>query len=589
MEWQSWVTVGVLAALLIGIARELATPDVALAGGLLALGASGVLSPQETFAGFANPVLPAVAGLLVLSAALRETGALDVCLQRAVGGASTETEGTTRLAPVLAVSSAFLNNVTLVALTTPWVRDWARRRRLSPSRMLLPMDYATVLGSVTTAIGTSTTLVVSALLVETGYDALGLFEISPAGIPVCIIGLLYLRFAAPRLLPERRDPVDDVGARRREYTAAMIVEQTAPFIASTVEEARLRQLPGLFLVEIDRGGRIITPVGPEQRLEAGDRLVFAGAVATLIDLQRMPGLAPADESANATPPHGDRRLVEAVVSSNSRLVRRSIRDANFRTVYDAAVIAVHRSGERVGGKIGAIELRPGDTLLLQTAPGFLRAHGDSADFYLVSEVARVSPARRDRAGVALLLLAGTVAAVASGAAPLALAAPVAAALSVACRCLSIGSARASVDWSVLVAIGSGLGLATALDKTGVAHSAAQFLVESAGALGPIAALAAVYLCVLLLSELLNHTAAAAIGVPIAVAAALELGTDPRAFAVAVALGASCSFALPMSYQTHLIVYGPGGYRPRDFLRAGLPLDALCAAVALLLIPLLWPL
>jgi di/tricarboxylate transporter len=588
MDGPAWITLAVLAIVLVGIAREVGGPDLWMVGGLLALGLLGVLQPKEAFAGFANPVLPAIGGLLVVSAALRETGLMERLFAPVLMGVRGEAGAVRRLAPVLAAGSAFLNNVTLVALATPLVRDWTRRRGLSHSRMLIPLDYATILGSVTTLIGTSTTLVVAALIVDGGLEPMRFFELAPVGIPLCIAGLIYLSAIAPRVLPDRRDPADEVGDHRREYTATMIVAEGAPLTDRTVEEAGLRHLPGLFLVEIDRGGRVITPVAPDQGLRAGDRLVFAGVVATIVDLQTIPGLVPATEEDTAAPVRGDRRLVEAVVSSSSPLVGRSIRDVSFRTLFDAAVIAVHRNAERMGGKIGEIVLRPGDTLLLQTGPGFLRAHRNSPDFYLVSELAAPSVERRDRAGIAGVILVAMVGVVAAGLLPIAFAAPLAAGALVATRCISGAVARASVSWSILVIIGAGLGFASALEKTGAASAAAQLLVTMAGNLGPLGALAMVYLAALLMAEFLHHTAAAAIVVPVAFATAAQLGVDPRGFVMAVAFGASCSFAIPVSYQTHLIVYGPGGYRFRDFVRVGIPLDLLCAGVALLLIPRIWP-
>jgi di/tricarboxylate transporter len=304
-------------------------------------------------------------------------------------------------------------------------------------------------------------------------------------------------------------------------------------------------------------------------LVAGDCLVFAGAVSSIVDLQRMRGLIPAsgdEESSRVL--SADHRLVEAVVSSSSPLVGNSVRDSNFRTVYDAAVIAVHRNAERVPGKIGEIVLRPGDTLLLQCASGFLRAHGNSPDFFLVSELADTQPRRHDRAWVALSILVVMICVAGPGFLPISIASFVAAGA---------------------IVIGAGLGVATAMEKTGAASTVAHLLVGFAGSLGPLAALAVVYLVGLMLAEMLHHNAAVALMFPIAVAAASELGVDPRGFVMAVAISGACAFASPVTYQTHLMVYGPGGYRFSDFVRVGLPLDFLCAAIAIAIIPVVWPL
>jgi di/tricarboxylate transporter len=589
MEWQGWLTLAVVVVCLVGMIREVAAPDLVMMAGLFTLTASGVLTPAETFTGFANPALAAVGALFVVSAALRETGALEMVASRLFGRARGERSGIARICAPVAVFSAFLNNAPIVAMLTPVVMDWCRRRRVAPSKLLLPLSYASILGSVTTVIGTSTTLTVAALVIDSGMPQIGFFELLPVGLPLALLGLLYLVFVAPALLPDRQDLAEIVGEHRREYTAAMQVEAECPLIGQSIEEAGLRHLPGLFLVEVDRGGRIITPVGPDWVIRADDRLVFAGVVSTIVELQRIRGLVPVTEEEVPASESGARRLVEAVVSLSSPLVNRSIREASFRTVYDAAVVAVHRNGERVPGKIGAIVLRPGDTLLLQTAPGFMRAHRNSPDFYLTSEVADSEPPRYELAWVAIGVLAAMVLCSSLGIYPISISAFLAAGVLIVTRCITGPQARSSVVWSILIVIGAGLGIATAMEKTGAARAVAVLITELSSGAGPVVSLAFVYLATLVMAELLHHNAAVALMFPIAVASAGQLGADPRPFVMAVAVAGCLAFASPVTYQTHLIVYGPGGYRFTDFTRVGLPLDLLCGAGAVALIPLIWPL
>lgn len=587
MDWQGWLTILVVVLMVTAMARELAGPDLILLAGLFTLAAAGVLTPAETFSGFSNPAMATVGALLVMSAALRDSGAMEATFGRLFGRTRNEAVALLRMIVPISVLSAFLNNTTIVAMMTPVVIDWTRRNRLAPSRFLIPLSYATVLGGVTTLIGTTTNLLVSGLLDQSGMEPMGLFELAPVGIPVCVAGLAYLVVAGRRLLPERRDLCEELGDRRREYTVAMIVEPHCPLIGQSIEEAGLRHLPGLFLVEIDRGGRIITPVAPDEAIEEGDRLIFAGVVSTIVDLQKLRGLTPANDLDEKAPIEPGRRLTEAVVSRSSPLVDRSIRDASFRTVYDAAVIAVHRNGERVGGKIGDIVLEPGDTLLLQTSPGFARAHRNSPDFYLVSEIPGTETPRYDRARVALVVLVAMVGVVVAGWLPLSIAAFLAAGALVATRCISGTAAHRAVDWPILLVMGAAIGIGMAMEKTGAAHAIAHSILGGIGSFGPWTALAATYLAALLLTESIGHAGAAALMFPVAVATARELGVEPRGFVMAVAIAASCGFASPFAYQTHLIVFGPGRYRFSDFVRVGLPLDLIVAAVALLLIPLVW--
>jgi len=589
LDWQGWLTLAVVVASLAAMVRELAAPDLVMMAGLFVLAATGVLTPQETFSGFANPALAAIGALFIVSAGLRETGALELVTARLFRGARGERSGILRISGPVALLSGFLNNAPIVAMMTPVVSGWSRRLGVSASRLLIPLSYASILGSITTIIGTSTTLTVAALVTGAGMEKLAFFELLPVGLPIAVVGILYLLVVAPRLLPDRQEPAEYVGEHRREYTATMLVEPNCPLAGQTVTEAGLRQLPGLFLVEIERGEHILTPVGPDQMIRAGDRLVFAGVVSTIVELQRIRGLSALTEEDVAAPAARAARLVEAVVSLSSPLVGQSIREASFRTVYDAAVVAVHRNGERVPGKIGAIVLRAGDTLLLQTAPGFMRAHRNSPDFYLTTEVPEHQPRRHDRAWVAGLILVAMVTCSALGFLDISVAAFLAAGALILTRCISGQAARSSVGWQILIVIGAGLGIAAAMEKTGAAQAIATLITGSVGSIGPIATLAVVYLITLLMAETLHHTAAVALMFPIAMAAAAQQGVDPRPFVIAVAVGGCLAFASPVTYQTHLIVYGPGGYRFADFVRVGIPLDLLCAALALVLIPFIWPL
>ena len=588
LDFQGWLTLGVVVVMLGAMVRGIAAPDLIMMAGLFVLALTGVLTPEETFRGFANPAMMTVGALFILSAAMRETGALEISLGRLFGKSKSEVAGMVRTLPVLAGLSAFLNNAPIVAMMTPLLIDWARRHRISPSRLLIPLSYSTILGSIITIIGTSVTLTVAGLVIQSGMEPLSLFELAPVGLPICGVGLFYLLLVAPRILPTRTDPASEVGDHQREYTVAMIVEENCTLIGQNIEDAGLRALPGLFLFEIERGGRRITPVAPDEVISAGDRMVFAGVVSTIVDLQRIRGLVPVDDEDMPARAEMRHRLIEAVISRSSPLVNRSIKEANFRSVYDAAVIAVHRNGERVPGKLGSIVLRPGDTLVFQAAPDFLNSHRNSPDFYLVSEVAESHAPRHDRAWFAIGVFLTMVVLAATEIIPIAIGSFVAGGILIATRCISGPMARKSVHMNVLVVIAAGLGIATAIEKTGAAAAIADLLVRQSSVLGPVALLATIYLVTMAMSELLHHAASAALMFPIAMAAANQAGLDPRGFVIAVALGAACAFASPVTYQTHLLVYGPGGYRFTDFVRVGLPLDLICAAVAITLIPMIWP-
>ncbi len=581
-----WLTLGILGLMVVGLLQERLTPDTLVFGALLLLMLSGVLEPEEALGGFASPTVFTVLGLFIVAGALQHTGALEGVSRRLLGSARGLESALLRLMGTTTVASAFLNNTPIVAVLLPTTLGWAKRMRISPSKLLIPLSYAAVVGGVCTLIGTSTNLVVNGLMEGRGMPGLAMFELAWVGVPCALVTIAVVTLLAPRLLPERVDALQRIGEDERRYLVELEVTSPSPLAGQTIEAAGLRHLPGLFLVRIERSTGTISPVGPEERLLPGDRLTFAGVVETIVDLKKLRGLV---SIVHDRPLQADQsfRLHEAVVASGSPLVGQNIRDAGFRGRYNAAVVAVHHHGERVDSKIGDIVMRPVDVLLIEAAPGFARSFRNSTDFYLVSEVEDSAPPLHQRSGWASLVLASVVLLAASGLVPVVLAALAGAGAAVALRCISPGDARRTIDLSVLAVIGASLGLARALEKSGVAAAVADLLVEVGRGLGPVGVLAAVYVSTMLLTEVISNNAAAALVFPVAFAAAVQLDVDPRPFSIAVAVAASLSLATPLGYQTNLMVYGPGGYRFTDFLRLGAPLQLALACVALVLIPLVW--
>ncbi len=606
MSVDAWITVGITVLVFVALVREIAPADLLFLAATALLAMLGIITTEQAFSGFANPGVLMVAVLFVVAAGLRETGLLDYVGQHILGSVKSERKALARLAGLVLPLSAFLNNTPIVAMLMPVTIDWCRRQQSSPSRLLIPLSFLAILGGTCTLIGTSTNLVVNGLMVsehtrrlarpDSGDPAftnelrgMNLLEITWVGLPYALIGTAYLMLTQRRLLPERKELLEQLGESRREYLVEMLIHPGCRLIGKTVEEAGLRQLPGLFLIEIDRDGKTIGPVGPDEIMEQGDRLIFTGIVSSIVDLERIPGLVPAaDPTYEITPSKQKRRhLVEVVISATSPLVGKTIREADFRAAYGAAVVAVHRSGERVTSKIGDVELRPGDTLLLQTRPHFLRAHRNDSSFYLISNVEEWRPLRRDRAWIALALFAGLIGLMTTGVVEPVVAGSLVAALMVLLGCISAGDARKSVEWQVLVTIAASFGLGTALQSTGAAYAISKLLVESIQAWGAIAALATFYLLASVLTAVITNNAAAVLLFPFCVETAAQLEVSPRPFLVALMLAASASFATPIGYQTNMMVYGPGGYRFLDFVRIGLPLNLLLWVTALLLIPLFW--
>ncbi len=404
-----------------------------------------------------------------------------------------------------------------------------------------------------------------------------LFEIGKVGLPCAIVGTMVLLVLGPRLLPSIPEVSQQFDSQRREYLAELLVQPDCPLIGQTVQAAGLRHLPSLFLVEINRHAEVVTPVTPSDILHSGDRLVFSGVVETIVDLEKIPGLVPvADLTYDVSPAARHRRnLTEVVLSRTCPLIGTTVREGGFRQRYNAAIIAVHRNGARLTNKIGDIVLEPGDTLLLQTRGNFARTYRDSRDFYLVSDV-EGSPRRHDRAPLAAILAMSLIAwlcltsyfrmrGLFPGIASTGFAAITIAGLMTASRCLTIDTARSSINLPLLITIGAALGLARALEQSGAAGSIAAGIIGVVGE-RPIVLLIVIYLMTVIFTEMISNTAVAATMLPLAIAVGEGSGVSARPFIMAVSLAASLSFLSPIGYQTNLMVMGPGNYRPSDYLR-----------------------
>ena len=562
-------------------------PDMVMIGGVVLLLAAGVIAPDEALKGMSNEGMITVAALFVVAAAVERTGALAVLVDRALGRPRSLAAAQVRTMVGPSLLSAFMNNTPVVALMVPAIRDWAKKHRLSVSKLLMPMNAAVVLGGLCTLIGTSTNVVVSGLVEDKRGVPLGMFDITPLGVALLGAGFAYLLVASRWLLKDRRPPMspsDDP----RQYSLEMLVEPGSPLVGRSIEEAGLRHLDNLFLMEIDRGGHVMAAVAPTERLEAGDRLVFVGVIDSVVELQKIRGLRPAtDQVFKLDDPRSERRLVEAVVSNTCPLVGRTIREGRFRSTYGAVVIAVARNGERLQMKIGDIALEPGDTLLLEAGPAFLDRQRSSRHFYLVSEISDAVAPRHDRAWIACTILAAMVLAAALDLVPMVAAALVAACGVVATGCISSTEARRSIEWESLLLIAASFGLARAMEKTGLAAAVAESTIAAAGD-HPHLVLAALYLVAMLFTELMSNNAAAVLTFPIAWQTAADLDVNPLPFVMAITVAASCGFATPMGYQTNLMIYGPGGYKFSDYVRFGGPLNLLVMALTVALAPLLWP-
>ncbi|MEZ6073157.1 MAG: SLC13 family permease [Pirellulales bacterium] len=587
------MTLLVIVGVLIALMGEWVGTDIVLSSALVILVAAGALTRsdrlptiEQAVAGLGNPGLATVGVLFIVVAALTHTKALYGLAHVAVGKSSSVRHTQLRVLVPTALVSAFLNNTPVVAMFLPVVESICKRVGISSSKLYLPMAYAATFGGVCTLVGTSTNLVVNGLWMDRGGAAgLGMFDIARVGVPCAIVGIALLVWLSPHLLPDRNAAVSlDQGAR--QYFAEMHVTDNGALDGKTVAQAGLRHLAGLYLVEIERQGEIVTAVAGTERLLSGDRLAFVGALESVLDLHRVGGLtssAPRETCVG----NGQRRLIEAVVSDRCPLVGSTIRDGRFRAVYDAAVIAVARGADRLPGKLGDIQLRVGDTLLLEAGVDFLDRYRHSSDFYFVSGVDDTLDPPIWRGRVVLAILLAMIATSTFGWCDLLTAASIAAVVIISCGCCTTTQARESIDWSLLVTIAASLGIGLAVQTSGLADSIALAVIQVAGD-SPWMALVAVYFVTMLLTELITNNAAAVLVYPLGMSTAHTLGASETPFVVAIMIAASAGFATPFGYQTNLMVYGPGGYRFSDYLRLGIPLDLAFMAVAVLTTPFVFP-
>jgi len=586
--WEAWLTILVVGAATVAMARERLGPDVVMFSALCVLVVAGVVEPEEALAGFSQPAVATIAVLLLVAASVQETGALKLIGNALLGRSRNPVVVLLRIVTPTAFMSAFLNNTPIVAMFIPMVNAHAKRIGISPSKLLIPLSYAAMFGGTCTLMGTSANLVVSGMLTERGGPSLGMLEIGTIGLPSALVGIAYLALVGRHILPERSDPIERFQEEARDYLVELGVANDSPMVGSSVEDAGLRALPELFLVEVRRAdGRVLRPVAPEDTLQKGDHLVFTGVATTVEDLiTQFPGLHPIDE--DPADLLAERQLFEVVLSHRSALVGLPVRDSDFRRRFDAAILAVHRSGERLQEKIGDIVLQAGDTLMLSASPGFRRSWQNTTAFYLVSEMRAEPPRRYRRARIVLATTLAMVLVPAITGTPLLVAAMGALVLLLGTNCIGVKTARTAVNWTVLVLIGSAFGVAAALEASGAAEGIARLLLSLTASLGPRATLAAVYILGVVLASFISNAASAALMFPVAIMAAELEGVDPRPFAIALAMAASAGFATPIGCPPNLLVYGPGGYKYMDFVRVGLPLNVLFFIVAMVGIPWAWP-
>jgi di/tricarboxylate transporter len=609
-DWKAWLTIVVVLLTIVALVHEVWPPDVILVCGLAVFMVSTVLEPAEALEGFADPTVFSVAVLLVVAVAIEATGVLYYVERYLLGRRGRFLSvSLMRLCVPVALLSAFLNNTPVVAMLIPVVERWCRLSSVSASKMLMPLSFASILGGTTTLIGTSTNLVVQGLAEQADPTLeLGFFEVGMVGFPLLAVGLCYMLVAYRWLLPDRKTASAEFEAHPREFMVSVRVLHGASMEGHSVAAAGLRHLPGLFLVEVTReDGTVLVAPDEQTVIQANDVLTFAGVVDSVRDIlawderlvpttdDQLGKLMSADPSRGrigsvaGTARH---RLVEAVLSARSPAANSTAKQARFRSRYGAAIIAVHRAGERINGRLGDIELRAGDCLLLVARDHFVERFKNHQHFLLVSELGAagdigggrhrrqtITGWQRFQQLLAVVSMLAMVSLNAAGVLPLAAASSAAMFALVLARCVTIRAARRAIKPTVVITIAAAFGYANALEATGVATELGKNLVDVFSPLGAIGVLFALYLVTAALTAVISNAAAVALMFPIGASVADAGIASLKQIVYTLMMAASAAFMTPISYQTHLLVFNPGGYFFSDFFRFGAPLQVIAALVS----------
>ncbi len=580
----------VLLFILISLYRNLLGIAFTFLIAVVTLGIFGILTPSEIISGFGNEQVAVVILMLVFSDVLRKTNIIENTFDRIFRKTKTYRGFIGKMVIATSGFSMFLNNTPLVAVMMPYIHSWSKRNNFSPSKFLIPLSYAAILGGSVTLIGTSTNLIVNSMIINQkvipGLPSLGMFEFAWVGIPMMIIGWIYLVLFGNLLLPSKSGIDEGFTSHSREYVIEAKVSSKSHLIGKTVGETGLQDIQGLEMAAIIRKSFRINAVPADVVLDKGDILVFAGDTKNIAELiTTNSGLVLPEVGMLTRVKRAD--VNEVVVSQNSSLINKSVRDSNFRGKYDTAIIAVHRNGEKIEDKLGNVILKSGDVLLLFAGENFISRTRDTHDFYFISKVSEFVKLEWYKS---LTLILGTILVITLSVfniISLFMGLIIMILISMIFKVTTPRDLPATIDYNLALVIVLSLSLGTAMMKSGAAGIVANGVIAAFLPLGKIGVLLGIYIITAILAAYITTKAAVAIVFPIALSVAQQLDVTATPFILAVAYAAACTFITPHGYVTNLMVYGPGGYSFRDFMRAGLPLNLIYMVVAVFILSVVY--
>jgi di/tricarboxylate transporter len=538
----------------------------------------GILTPTEALQGFANEQLAVIVLLLIISDIFKKSSIVNVLFHQLFGKSKNVGSFKFGMMTVVASFSAFFNNTPLVAMMMPYTNSWAVKNKVAPSKLLIPLSYAAILGGCVTLVGTSTNLIVNGLAIDAGFDPLSIFDFTAVGLPMLVIGIVYLVLFGSKLLPNTLKTSEGEESDKREFFVEAYVKAGSKLIGQSVEKSGFRALKGLYLVEVIRTETSFSPVAPNFILYEEDALIFAGETAALDDfkegnlgltLPKIVSRLDADKTSTN----------EIVVSYNSSLIGKEVKKTDFRARYDAAIVAIHRNGERLAGKIGEMELRAGDVLLVFSGSNFLSRAKNNRAFYILSHIEETEDINVKKVSLVFAALVTSVILSALSSASLLLGLACVLLLGIFLKIMPLNEIRKGLDFDLIILIAFGLAFGKAMSNSGASVYLAEGFLLLQNYLSPTLFLMLIFLITNILAAYITNKAAVAILFPISVAVAMQLGLNPIPFILIVSFGAAANFITPIGYQTNLMVYGSGGYNFRDFMRIGWPLTLIYMVVS----------
>ncbi len=578
----------VLIFIVISLYTGLLGPAFTFIIGVVVLGFFRILTPGEMLSGFANEQVMIIILLLLIGEVIRKTAIAELVFDRYFRKARSYNGFMSRMVFMVAVFSAFLNNTPLVAVMMPYVRTWSKRYNISPSKLLIPLSYAAILGGSATLIGTSTNLIVNGMVTDQnivpGLPGLSIFDFAWVGVPMIILGGIYLLLAGKKLLPARKDPEEPYTMGIRTYFIEVQIKNNSSLVGQTIEESGLRNLPGLYLVEIHRMGKRIFVVSNNLILEKGDKLTFAGENKR-ISLLTKPEYGLSIPSAGMLQRRKHVNLLEIVISPNSSMIGKPLRDVNFRARFNAAVIGIYRNEESLPPRIRDTILQAGDVLMLYAGSDFHTLSSDSRDFYFISKVKEIEKVEGYKIAILLSGLALVILLSAFKLISLFMGLVVLLMVVLILKMTRPKDLARSIDYNLGLIIVMALALGTAMIKTGAADLLARYVIALLIPLGKVAVLTGIYLITTVIAAYVTNIPAVAIMFPVSLSVALQLHAPAMPFILVVAYASAANFMTPIGYQTNLMVYGPGAYKFNDYFRIGFPLTVIYMIVAITILSL----